>query len=223
MLNKMQIAIDGPAGAGKSTVAKAVAELLGLFYLDTGAMYRAVAHKALINKVDIHSAEEVSRLAAQTRISFDHAQGDRVWCDGKDVTGAIRTPEVTRAVSVIAAYPEVRERLVAWQRLEAERGGVVMDGRDIGTQVLPRAELKVFLTASPEARAKRRWLEVQATGKEIALAEIAADMERRDRQDRERESSPLKPAADAVVLDTTGLTVEQVISEIVTMAQEGTR
>lgn len=98
-----------------------------------------------------------------------------------------------------------------------------MDGRDIGTQVLPRAELKIFLTASPDARAKRRWLEVQATGKEIALAEIAADMERRDRQDRERESSPLKPAADAVVLDTTGLTVEQVISEIVTMAQEGTR
>lgn len=219
----MQIAIDGPAGAGKSTVAKAVAKRLGFFYLDTGAMYRAVAYKALNNKVNIHEEEEVERLAAETAVRFHHAQGDRVWCDGEDVTEKIRTPEVSRAVSVIAAYSKVRERLAAWQREEAKRGDVVMDGRDIGTQVLPQAELKIFLTASAEERARRRWLELKAAGQEIPLIEIAQDMERRDRQDRERAVSPLKPAPDAVMLDTTGFTVEQVISKIVTMAQEERR
>lgn len=219
-LSLKQIAIDGPAGAGKSTVAKAVAKRLGLFYLDTGAMYRALAYKALKTEIDINDVLRVSELARCTEIVMDHSEKRFVWCDGQEVSTQIRTPEVTKAVSKVAAYPQVRARLVDLQRLEAKKGGLVMDGRDIGTHVLPQADLKIFLTASPEERAKRRWLELMAAGKEVSLDEVKRDMEERDRADSERETSPLIPAKDAHILDTTGLRIEEIVGMIVSLSME---
>ncbi len=217
----LKIAIDGPAGAGKSTVAKIVAKQLQLFYLDTGAMYRAIAYKTLKSRVPIDDEFRVSEIAKSTEVILDHSDQRIVWCDGENVTLDIRCPEVTRAVSVVAAYPGVRERLVELQRLEAKRGGVVMDGRDIGTYVLPDADFKFFLTATLEERAKRRWIELKKAGKEVTFQEVAQDMEQRDRLDTEREVSPLKPAQDAIILDTTGLTVEELVAKILALAQEG--
>ncbi|CAA7602034.1 UMP/CMP kinase [Acididesulfobacillus acetoxydans] len=216
-----QIAIDGPAGSGKSTVAKKVAERLGIFYLDTGAMYRALAYKAVKNKVPLTDEELVSRLAYETDIYFSKERG--VWCDGEDVTQAIRTPEVSRAVSLVASYPGVRKRLVELQQAEAERRSIVMDGRDIGTHVLPQAGLKIFLTAEPEVRARRRWQELKSSGKEASLAEVVRDLEERDRQDRNRVASPLRAAPDAVILDTTRLDIEETVARILDMARGGLR
>ncbi len=220
---KMQITIDGPAGAGKSTVAKRIAKQLRLFYVDTGAMYRAIAYKALQSKIRLEDEHSVSHLAKTTEVILDHSAEGTVWCDGENVTQAIRNPEVSRAVSTVAAYLGVRERLVELQRREAERGGVVMDGRDIGTHVLPDASLKIFLTASLTERANRRWLELVKAGKEVLLEEVSHDMQKRDQQDTEREVSPLEPAHDAVILDTTGLSVEEIVAKIVAMAQEDGR
>ena len=216
----LQIAIDGPAGAGKSTVAKIVAKQLQLFYLDTGAMYRAIAYKVLKSGVPMEEEARVSQIAKHTEVVLDHSEERTVWCDGEDVTQQIRSPEVSRAVSVAAAYPEVRERLVELQRREAERGGVVMDGRDIGTHVLPQADLKIFLTATPGERAKRRWKELKMGGKDVSFEEVAQDMVQRDREDTEREISPLKPAGDAIILDTTGLSVDELVAKILMLAQE---
>lgn len=215
---KLQIALDGPAGAGKSTIAKIVAKELQLFYLDTGAMYRAIAYKALVSGIPLADEAEVSQMAKITEVVLDHSGQQLVWCDGKDVTREIRSPEVSRAVSVVAAYPEVRKRLVELQRREAERGGVVMDGRDIGTHVLPEADYKIFLTAAPEERAKRRWLELRKAGKDVSLEDVARDMAERDRVDMERDISPLKPARDALIIDTTGLSIEELVAEIVALA-----
>ncbi|WP_088226603.1 (d)CMP kinase [Desulfosporosinus sp. FKB] len=217
----LQIAIDGPAGAGKSTVAKLVAKGLNLFYVDTGAMYRAIAYKALSSRIPINDEEQVSQIAQRTEVMLDHSDERLVWCDGQNVTQAIRNPEVSRAVATVAAYAKVRERLVELQRMEAARGGVVMDGRDIGTHVLPEADLKIFLTASADERARRRWIELQNSGRNVSIEEVAQDMQRRDRQDMEREVSPLKPARDAKILDTTGLKVEDIVTEILRLAQEG--
>ncbi|HWQ43141.1 MAG TPA: (d)CMP kinase [Desulfosporosinus sp.] len=215
----LQIAIDGPAGAGKSTVAKSVAKQLNLFYVDTGAMYRAIAYKALKNGVSIEDESRVSQIATTIEVVLDHSDERIVWCDGENVTQAIRSPEISRAVSIVAAYPGVRERLVALQRLEADRGGVVMDGRDIGTHVLPEADLKIFLTAAIEERARRRWLELESSGKIIPFVEVAHDMQKRDRLDTGREVSPLEPAQDAVILDTTGLSVEEIVTQIVALTR----
>lgn len=215
----LQIAIDGPAGAGKSTIAKIIAKQLGLFYVDTGAMYRVIAYKALKNKAPIDDESMVSQIAKSTEVAFDHSDKRIVWCDGEDVTQEIRCPEVSRAVSVVAAYPGVRERLVELQRIEAERGGVVMDGRDIGTYVLPEADFKIFLTATPEERARRRWIELQKAGKDVTYQEVAIDMTERDRLDTEREVSPLKPAKDAIILDTTGLSIEELVLRILALVQ----
>jgi len=216
----LQIAIDGPAGAGKSTVAKIVAKQLNLFYVDTGAMYRAVAYKALKNGVSIEDEPSVSQIAKTTEVVLDHSDERIVWCEGENVTQAIRCPEISRAVSIVAAYPGVRERLVELQRLEANRGGVVMDGRDIGTHVLPEADFKIFLTATIEERARRRWIELENSGKIIPFTEVAQDMQKRDRQDTEREVSPLEPAQDAVILDTTGLSVAEIVAKIVALTLE---
>jgi len=213
----LQIAIDGPAGAGKSTIAKAIAKRLELFYVDTGAMYRAIAYKALNLNIPLKQEEDITRVARQTDITLEHSEARRVFCDGLDVTEDIRSPEVSRSVSVIAAYPEVRERLVELQRQEAGRGGVVMDGRDIGTYVLPDADLKVFLTASSEERAKRRWLELQQSGKSLSLDEVQKDMEARDHHDQQRAVSPLVPASDAIILDTTGLQVKEIVERILNL------
>lgn len=216
----LQIALDGPAGAGKSTVAKIVANRLQLFYVDTGAMYRAIAYKALKEGASMDDEATVSQIAKRTEVILDHSEARRIWCDGEDVTQEIRYPEVSRAVPVVAAYPKIRERLVELQRMEAERGGVVMDGRDIGTHVLPEADLKIFLTATPEERAKRRWIELKMAGKDISFQEVAQDMVQRDRVDTEREVSPLKPAKDAIILDTTGLSVEELVAKILVLAEE---
>lgn len=215
MKKQIKIAIDGPAGAGKSTIAKAVAQSLGIFYVDTGAMYRAIALKTLRSEIPIEDEEKVGQLAEKAEIVLEHSTARRVFCDGEDITTAIRNPEVSRAVSKIAAYPQVRDRLVQLQRQEAGRGAVIMDGRDIGTVVLPDADLKIFLTASPEERAYRRWLELRNSGKELSLQEVQEDMAVRDKQDSERAVAPLVPAADALILDTTGLSVQEIVDQII--------
>ncbi|NMA69575.1 MAG: (d)CMP kinase [Desulfitobacterium sp.] len=215
MKNTYQIAIDGPAGAGKSTIAKAIARRLGILYVDTGAMYRAIAYKANTLNLPLDQEQTISDMAWNTDIVLKNGEDERVLCDGKDVTEEIRSPEVTRAVSIIAAYPKVRERLVAIQRRKAQEKSVVMDGRDIGTYVLPQADLKIFLTASLEERSKRRWLELQQRGKKQSLESVQEDIINRDRLDRERKVSPLVPADDAYILDTTGLSIEEIVEDIV--------
>ena len=219
-MNALQIAIDGPAGAGKSTVAKAVAQELGLFYVDTGAMYRAIAYKVLKNEINISDETTISLMVEKTKVILDHSSNQLVWCDEEDITIEIRSPEISRVVSVIATYPKVRERLVALQREEAKRGGVVMDGRDIGTYVLPQADLKIFLTATAEERTRRRWLELQANGKDVKIEEVLHDLEKRDRLDMERGISPLVPAEDAIILDTTGLQVNEIVEKIVRLLKD---
>ena len=201
------IAIDGPAGSGKSTVARAVAARLGLAYLDTGAMYRSVAFAALRRGIDPSDAETVGRLAAQVAIEV----ADRVTVDGVDATVEIRGPEVTRAVSAVAANPEVRKEMVRRQREWAdEHDGGVIEGRDIGSVVFPDAALKVYLTASDEERARRRSNEVR----EMAYDEVAADIARRDHVDSTREASPLTKAEGAVVIDTSDKTVDEIVEKV---------
>jgi CMP/dCMP kinase len=202
------IAIDGPAGSGKSTVARALADRLGLEYLDTGAMYRSVAFAALRHDVDPADAEGVAALAPKLTIEV---AGGIVTVDGVDASIEIRGPEVTRAVSVVAANPEVRAELVSRQRAWAEeRGGGVIEGRDIGSVVFPDAVLKLYLTASPEERAGRRAKEVT----DLDYETVAADIARRDAYDQGREASPLTEAPDAVLVDTTGRSVEDIIDEV---------
>jgi len=201
------IAIDGPAGSGKSTVARAVASRLGLDYLDTGAMYRAVAFAALRVGVDPDDAERVARVAREVAIEV----GEAVVVDGVDATIEIRGPEVTRAVSAVAANPDVRKELVQRQREWAERhAGGVIEGRDIGTVVFPDAHLKVFLTANDEERARRRAKEVS----DLAYDQVAADIARRDHVDSTRAASPLAVAQDSVVIDTTGRSVDEIVDDI---------
>jgi CMP/dCMP kinase len=219
-MRKLIIAIDGPVGSGKSTLARRVAVLMGYVYIDTGAMYRAVALKALRQGVALDSADELSALAGDTRIDLraeDSTQ--RVFLDGEDVTAAIRTPEVSQGASKVAVVPGVRHVLVAEQRRAGARGGVVMEGRDIGSVVFPDAELKIFLTASPEIRAERRWREHQQKGDAIDLPRTLEEIHERDRRDSGRASSPLIRAKDAVVVDSTAMDPEEVARLVVLLAQ----
>ena len=205
------IAIDGPAGSGKSTIARLLADRLGLEYLDTGAMYRAVAFAALRRGVDPADADDVARIAERIDLRVDH-DGTRV--DGVDASIEIRGPEVTRAVSIVAANPAVRREMVSRQREWArQRDGGVLEGRDIGTVVFPDAALKVYLTASPETRAARRSKEVT----DLDYETVAADLARRDALDQGRDSDPLRTADDAIVVDTTDRTVYEVLDELVAM------
>ena len=205
----MVIAIDGPAGSGKSTVAKAVATRLGLDYLDTGAMYRSVAFAALRGGVDPEDAELVSNLARNIDLQID--TNGTVIVDDVDATIEIRGPEVTRAVSIVAANPDVRKEMRARQRQwVAKRGGGVMEGRDIGTVVFPEARLKVYLDASPEVRAARRSKEVS----DLSYETVATDLARRDALDQNRTHDPLRTASDAVTIDTSDLTVDQIVDAI---------
>lgn len=207
---RLVIALDGPAGAGKSTVAARLADMLGLEYLDTGAMYRAVTFAALRDGVQLDDAEAVSALARNSQFDIS---ADRVLVDGDDATAAIRGPEVTAAVSTVAAVPAVRAVLVERQRAWAnERNGGVLEGRDIGTVVFPDARLKVFVTASPRVRAERR---VAQSGGDVE--EVAAAIAARDLKDSAREASPLAEAGDAVHVDTSELSVEQVVAHIMTL------
>jgi|SRR5579872_1797839 len=220
-MKKLIVAIDGPAGSGKSTVARRVAELLGYTHLDSGAMYRGVAWKALRDGVPLDSPEELARLAESVRIDLVPRDGKlRVILDGEDITDLIRTPEVSHAASVVAAVPGVRHPMVAEQRRAGAQGGIVMEGRDIGSVVFPHADLKIFLEASPEVRAERRLLELQEKGEAPALDQVLADVHQRDRRDREREMSPLVRAPDAVVVDNTAMDAEETACVIVLCARE---
>lgn len=212
---KKNIAIDGPAGAGKSTVAKKLAEELGYLYIDTGAMYRAVALAAMENKVAFDDAEKLTELAGSVGIDLKVENGSyKVYLDGRDVSEAIRLPEVGAAASPVSAVGGVREHLVRKQQQLAKKNRVIMDGRDIGTVVLPNADLKVFLTASVEVRAKRRFEELTAKGIACDLSKVQADIAERDYRDSHREVSPLRQAADAVLLNTDNLSIEQVTAKI---------
>ena len=226
----MIVAIDGPSGSGKSSAARAVAARCGLTYLDTGAMYRSVALACLKRGVDPDDAEAVAGVARDVRIEFAPAgDGQRVLVDGEDATAAIRTPEVERAVSPVSANPAVREAMVALQRAVGERGGVVAEGRDIGTVVFPSAEVKVFLSASPEARARRR--AVQRGGGDLARGVDAAvdpaaeravldDLVRRDAYDSSRAASPLRAADDAHRIDSSELSFEEVVQAVIALSPE---
>lgn len=216
------VAIDGPAGAGKSTVARRVADSLGYVYLDTGAMYRAITYKALQEGIALDDAEALGALAGQARIEFrrpeewDETQPgqQQVFLDDRDVTAEIRHPEVTAAVSVVSAVPAVRQALLELQRGLARPGGVVMDGRDIGSVVLPDADRKFYVTAALDERARRRHKELVAQGHAASLDEVRELMARRDRMDSTRPVAPLVQPPDAVVVDTTGRSVDEVVQTI---------
>lgn len=219
-MRNLIIAIDGPVGSGKSTLARRVASLMGYVYIDTGAMYRAVALKALRRTVALDAADELTALAGETRIDLAAEDGgQRVYLDGEDVTSAIRTPEVSQGASKVAVIPGVRQVLVAEQRRAGARGGVVMEGRDIGSVVFPDAELKIFLTASPEIRAERRWREHQQKGDAIDLPRTLDEIHERDRRDSGRISSPLVHAKDAVLVDSTAMDPEEVARLVVMLAE----
>ncbi len=215
MNKKIAIAIDGPAAAGKSTVAKIVANKLNYIYIDTGAMYRAITLKALKSSVDVNDESDLVNLLAETTVKLIQGEdGQRVLLDDIDVTLDIRTKDVTNNVSYVAQHPKVRMDMVARQQLLAKERGVVMDGRDIGTKVIPDAEVKIFLIASVDERAKRRHVENLEKGFPSDLEELKKEIEKRDLIDSEREASPLIKADDAIEIDTTSLTISEVADRI---------
>jgi cytidylate kinase len=220
----ISVAIDGPAGAGKSTTARMVAKLLQIVYVDSGAMYRAVAWKCLKGSVSADAVEAVSQIARDIQIRFIPAENpddvQRIEVDGTDVTNEIRTPTISQLASTVSTIPAVRESLVAKQRALGQAGGVVMEGRDIGTVVLPEAEVKIFLTASLDERAKRRHLEMQQRGAtDVDFETVRADMAERDRRDTTRAVSPLKAADDALLIESDGMTADQVVARILEIAR----
>lgn len=218
-MKKLVVAIDGPAGAGKSTVAQLAAKELGYTYIDTGAMYRAAAWKVLQQGGEI-TDEKILAVIPDIDVDLSYENGKTtVRVDGQDVTGEIRTPEVSHIVSQVAALGPVREKMVDLQRKMAERGGVLMDGRDIATNVLPGADVKIYLTASIAERANRRYKELREKGLAVNLADIERDIAARDKADMEREISPLVQAEDATLLDTTGMTIPEVVARIIGMCR----
>jgi len=221
-MSTVKIAIDGPAGAGKSTIAKIVAKELGFIYIDTGAMYRAVALKAIRNNIDTKSQiNEVCSLLDDLNIDIRHdKEGQLVFLDNEDVTDKIRTSEVSVGASNVACIPEVRMKLVELQRKLAEKHNVIMDGRDIGTYVLPDADVKIFLTASVEERAKRRYDEMILKGYKCTFEEVKKDIEYRDQNDSSRAFAPLRPADDAIIIDTTGNELNQSVDIILNTIKE---
>jgi cytidylate kinase len=220
MPRNLIIAIDGPVASGKSTLARRVADMLGYVYIDSGAMYRAVALKALRRGISLEGSDDLVALARDTRIDLRSEGGvQRVSLDGEDVTSEIRGPAVSQAASKVAVVSGVRHVLVAEQRRAGEQGGVVMEGRDIGSVVFPDADLKIFLTASPEVRADRRWREHQQKGDAIDLARTLEEIHERDQRDRERSTSPLVRAKDSVVVDSTAMDPEEAARLVVMLAK----
>jgi len=217
------VAIDGPSGSGKSTVARLAARRLGFVYLDTGAMYRAVTLLALRENVDVSEARNVAEIARSLKFEFrDTGEVMRTLVNGEDVTEQIRLPEVDRWVSLVSSHKEVREHLVNIQRRTCKKGGVVCEGRDIGTVVVPDAKVKFFLTASPKERTRRRRGQFGKVGKEMSTSMIEREIERRDREDSSREVSPLKKAKDAIFMDTTDLTIEEEVNQVVEAVRKAT-
>lgn len=206
----INIAIDGPAGAGKSTLARSIAKELGYIYVDTGALYRAVGLKFSRNGADTDLKCDIEGILKKTDVTISFVGDEqRVFLDGEDVSGEIRTPEASMMASAASAVPVVRAFLLELQRRLARENNVVMDGRDIGTVILPNAQVKIFLTASPEARAQRRFLELEEKGIKTTFDEVLEDMKKRDYNDSHREIAPLKPAEDSVIADTTELTLDE--------------
>ncbi|WP_155590606.1 (d)CMP kinase [Lysinibacillus cavernae] len=221
MKKNIQIAIDGPAGAGKSTIAKIVAEALGFTYIDTGAMYRAVTYKAMKQNIHLDDEVKLAEMLATSIIELKPSpQGQLVFLDGRNVSAEIRSNEVTSSVSQVAAHAKVRELLVAQQQKLAANGGVVMDGRDIATHVLKNAELKIFMSATVEERARRRFIDNQKRGIDSSLEKLQEEIALRDKKDSEREASPLIQAEDAVFLDTTALSIDDAAQAILKLAEE---
>lgn len=213
----MIIAIDGPAGAGKSTIAKKVADRLGYIYIDTGAMYRAFTYELLISSISLSDIEEITKVLEKTNIEF---KNNEIFLNNLNVTNEIRSKNVTANVSAVSAIPQVREKLVNLQRKIASESNSILDGRDIGTVVFPNAELKIFLTASVKIRALRRYNELIAKDKNIDINEIEAEIEKRDKLDSSRETSPLIKAADAIEIDTSDLSIDEVANTILKLAEE---
>ncbi len=212
----ISIAIDGPSGAGKSSISKQVAQKNGYIYIDTGAMYRTLAYKALSLEIDIaNDADKIAKMLDDTVVTIKHCDdGQHMFLDGKDVTCFIRTPEVSMGASNIAKIPFVRSWLLELQRNFAKENNCIMDGRDIGTVVLPNADVKIFLTASVEARAKRRYAELREKGTSVTFEEVIADMQKRDENDSSRACAPLAKAEDAVVVDTSELDFDESVKAI---------
>lgn len=215
------IAIDGPAGAGKSTIAKMAAKKLDFIYVDTGAMYRAMALYFLRREIDAKDEKKIAEACEHINVTIAYQEGEQqVLLNGENVNAFIRTEEVSMMTSNTSKYPAVREKLLYLQRELAAANNVIMDGRDIGTCVLPDAELKIYLTASASERAKRRYLEQKERGVESDLAQIESDIIARDEQDMNREIAPLKQAEDAIYLDTSDMTIEEVVTKIVSLVQK---
>lgn len=216
------ITIDGPVSSGKSTVGKALARRLGMVYLDTGAMYRVVGLESKNRGMAVDDGEGLGALCSDIKITFQQApDGQKVFCSGKDVTDAIRLPEISMRASAVSAQQPVREALVALQREAGKDGNIVVDGRDAGTVIFPGARFKFFLDASVAERAKRRYQELVEKKIEVSYTEIFQDIEKRDKDDRTRKLSPLKPAPDAVIIDTTAMTIEDVLDAIASRITSG--
>ncbi len=219
----LNIAMDGPVGAGKSSIAKAVADRLGILHLDTGAMYRAVGRSCILSGVDLMDEAAVTAHCKAIRITVGHgANGQMTYVDGIDYTGDIRTPEVSMAASIVGRYQGVRREMVAIQQRLAKETPMLVDGRDICVRVLPDAPVKIFLTASAEERARRRHLEMVAKGDTTPYEDVLRDLKARDEQDMNREVDPLRPTQDAVIVDTTDMNFEQVVAYILRIVEEKT-
>jgi len=215
------VAIDGPAGAGKSTIAKKVAKNENFIYVDTGAMYRAIGLYIVRAGIDIHDKEAVEKAAVDAKVSLTYENGEQVVVlNGENVNGFIRTEEVSQAASVTSAYPVVRELLFEMQQTLAKENDVVMDGRDIGTVVLPNAQAKIYLTASVEERARRRFEEYKQKGMDVDIEELKKEIAQRDHQDMTREIAPLKQADDAVLVDSSDMTIDEVTERIMNIIKE---
>ena len=220
-VSTVNIAIDGPSGAGKSTIARIMAKRLGYLYVDTGALYRALGLALLEQGVDIRDPEAVAARLPSLKVSLTHGEtGQRVLVGERDVTDLIRTPEISMAASAVSAQPAVRAFLLRLQQDLAERHDVIMDGRDIGTVVLPRAQIKIVLFASAEDRADRRYAELLEKGQSVTYQEVLADMKKRDWDDAHREIAPLRPAEDAVLVDTTGYELPRSVERLYTLIKE---